>query len=121
MATQLVTKRCDLGSLGVPGLASMFGCQTSWLARMFRLCQDDIILAEANILAYPTVCLHLARRDSPGDYAGDYARRDSPGDYALGPLDQGPGHLDRAQGTTQLDRWEMAWGPRWTMGPLAQS
>ena len=57
MATQLVTKRCDLGSLGVPGLASMFGGQTSWLARMFGLCQDDIILAEANILAYPKVCI----------------------------------------------------------------
>ena len=44
-----------MGSLGVPGLASMVGGQTSWLARMFGLCQDDIILAEANILAYPKV------------------------------------------------------------------
>ena len=55
MATRLVTKRCDLGSLGVPGLASTVGGQTSWLARMFGLCQDDIILAEANILAYPKI------------------------------------------------------------------
>ena len=56
MATQLVTKSCDLGSLGVLGLASMVGGQTSWLARMFGLYRDDVILAEANILAYPTVC-----------------------------------------------------------------
>ena len=55
MATHLVAKRCDLGFLGVPGLASMFGGQTSWLARMFGLCQDDIILAEANIMAYAKV------------------------------------------------------------------
>ena len=55
MATHLAAKRCDLVSLGVPGLASMIGGQTSWLARMFGLCQDDIILAEANILAYHTV------------------------------------------------------------------
>ena len=45
-----------MGSVGVPGLASMVGSQTSWLARMFGLCQDDIILAEANVLAYPKVC-----------------------------------------------------------------
>ena len=59
MATHLAAKKCDLGSLGVLGLASMVGGQTSWLARMFGLCQDDIILAEANILAYPKVCSTL--------------------------------------------------------------
>ena len=56
MATQLLTKICDLGSPGVPGLASMVGGQTSWLARMFGLCQDDIILAWTTILACPKVC-----------------------------------------------------------------
>ena len=36
-ATHLTAKGCDLGSLGVPDLASMVGGQTSWLARMFGL------------------------------------------------------------------------------------
>ena len=52
----------DLGSLGVPGLASMVRGQASWLATMFGLGQDDIILAEANILAYPTVWMLVSAR-----------------------------------------------------------
>ena len=45
-------KSVTLDRSGFRAWLARFEAKTSWLARMLGLCQDDIILAEANILAY---------------------------------------------------------------------